>query len=82
MATPTGKQLSALLSILRNANVTRFVSPDLTIEFSPPKAPRPPAATRPEPEPSTDDQQGEEDEDPRFLLEKLADANFRNGRAS
>ncbi len=81
-----GKQLSALLQILRSNGVTRYQTPDLTLEMGP--AP-PPKVTRHidlSPEALARDalaDDGEEDDegDPRFLLERLSTKHFPSARA-
>lgn len=84
-----GKQLSALLQILRTNGVMRYQTPDLTLELGP--APPPRALSRhsnPSPadvarEAMLDDEEDEEDEagDPRFLLERLGPKHFPSAKA-
>ena len=66
-----GKQLSALLQILRSNGVTHYQTPDITLDLAP-IGPRVAPVADPPPEeekPDEDDDIG----DPRFLLERLGD---------
>jgi hypothetical protein len=81
-----GKQLSALLQILRSNGVTRYVSGELTLELGP--APRPraaPIAVNLSPEALDAERREEEDDeeegDPRFLLERLTRRHFPIAKA-
>lgn len=70
-----GKELSALLQILRNAGVTHYRTKEIHLELAPAQ-PRPaPAAVAPEAS-QIEAGDGQEDEDdlgdPRFLLERLS----------
>jgi hypothetical protein len=74
-----GKPLSALLQILRSAGVTRYQTPELTLELGPPPPPKHAwrdldqvIAT----EAHGEDEPDEEEGDPRFLLERLGPKHF------
>ena len=75
-----GKPLSALLQILRSAGVTRYQTPELTLELGPPPPGRPlPRHINVSPEALAADALGDDDEeegDPRFLLERLGAKHF------
>lgn len=76
-----GKPLSALLQILRSAGVTRYQTPELTLELGPPPARRAPTAINVSPEALDAERHGEDDPDeeegdPRFLLERLGRRHF------
>lgn len=81
-----GKQLSALLQILRSNGVTRYAIADLTLELGPPPPPKraatalnlsPEALDQERRDEATDDDEG----DPRFLLERLTPKHFPAARA-
>jgi hypothetical protein len=78
-----GKQLSALLQILRAAGVTSYRTKEITLELGPvaPK-PRAPGGVTLETAPAeTGDEDPEDEEgDPRFLLEKLGDKYWPAGK--
>jgi hypothetical protein len=76
-----GKPLSALLQILRAAGVTRYETPELTLEIGPPPpGKRPPVAINVSPEALAAEQaeaELDDDEgDPKFLLERLGQKHF------
>jgi hypothetical protein len=82
-----GKQLSALLQILRSNGVTRYQTTGLTLELGPAPPPRPlPRALNLSPEALAreallDDDDDEEEGDPRFLLERLGRKHFPSAKA-
>lgn len=78
-----GKQLSALLQILRSNGVRRYQTAQLTLELGAPPAPRAPRVVNLSPEALDADPEAhgggdpdEEDGDPRFLLERLTPKHF------
>lgn len=83
----SGKGLSALLQILRSNGVTRYQTPELTLELGPAPPPRhssdhievsPEALARAQRELAEDD---EDEGDPRFLLERLGRKHFGGAKA-
>lgn len=81
-----GKQLSALLQILRSNGVTRYATADLTLELGPPPAPKRAAtALNLSAEALDADRLAEDDDeeegDPRFLLERLSRKHFPTAKA-
>lgn len=84
-----GKQLSALLQILRSNGVTRYQTNALTLDLTVAPAQRPgkggpvhfnvsPEALAAEAQEAADD---EEEGDPRFLLERLGSKHFPSAKA-
>lgn len=73
-----GKQLSALLQILKANGVTHYQTPEITLDLAPGQKPAAPVTDPPpeEEKPEEDDEIG----DPRFLLERLG-TDFDNRRA-
>lgn len=80
-----GKQLSALLQILRSNGVTHYQTPDLTLQLGPPAPPkRAPIAIEVSPEALAAEQQADDDDDegdPRFLLERLTKKHLSGTKA-
>ncbi len=79
------KTLAALVRILRDANVTRYQTPELTLEFSPAgvaeEAVKRALAAAGVEVGDVDDVTPEPPSDPRFMLERLAEANRPKPRA-
>lgn len=78
-----GKELSALLQILRRAGVTHYQTPEITLDLAPSApsaAPAPEAAGDGVP---TETEEDDDIGDPRFMLERLNDdfASRREARA-
>lgn len=77
-----GKQLSALLQILRSNGVTRYETPELSLQLGPAPAPRTPKDAvhlDVSPEALAEDEQDqkfEQDGDFRFALERIAPRHF------
>lgn len=70
-----GKQLSALLQILRSQGVTKYQTANLTLELGPAPPRRVPGVPNVSPEALAahgEDDDDEEEGDPRFLLERIA----------
>lgn len=82
-----GKQLSALLQILRSNGVTRYQTTALTVELGASPGPRPLPRTvsigANGAVSTTGDEADEEDDegDPRFLLERLGPKHFPGAKA-
>jgi hypothetical protein len=79
-----GTSLKALLKVLRDAGVTRYATPELTIELGAAPAARAPVALV-EPEADAEEQIAAEAEadgitDWRFALERLGPPNFSRER--
>jgi hypothetical protein len=86
-----GKQLSALLQILLSNGVTRYQTPELTLELGPQPAKRGATAINVSPEALDAEREDDEEEpgDMRFALERLTAKHFpapkadpRKGKAS
>lgn len=67
-----GKALSQLIGILRKNGVAEYRLGDFAIRFAPPA----PVVRAAAPGEVDDEDAALEEEDPRFLIEKIAEANF------
>lgn len=83
-----GKQLSALLQILRAHGVTRYQTPEMTLELGAAPTKAAPRTINLSPEALDEEREGsggdeEEMGDPRFLLERLNARHYpqRKGKA-
>jgi len=80
-----GKPLSALLQILRAAGVTRYQTPELTLELGPAPSKYAKSALNLSPEALAAQREAAADDDdegdPRFLLERLGPKWFPGAKA-
>lgn len=78
-----GKQLSALLQILRANGVTSYRTKEITLELGtvqPKPAPRTGVTLETAPASTGDEDPEDEEGDPRFLLERLGDRYWPKGK--
>ena len=80
-----GKQLSALLQILRSNGVTRYQTPEITLDIGPAPPPKPgPRALELSPEALAREALMDDDDEPgdmRFALERIGPKHFPPAKA-